>query len=164
LILIISATLAVNSRNPIQTLVHLIIVYACASGFLLLIHAEFLALSYAIIYVGAIAVLILFAIIFLQAQRLDLKETTTVYLPINAILMILLTIQISFVLINTNKAPLNINKFTNWINLIDTMSDIQVIATTMYLFHGFSVISAAILLQIAMIGCCFILESNLKIK
>jgi NADH-quinone oxidoreductase subunit J len=59
---VLSAIMVISSRNPVHSVLFLILVFVNGSGLLLLIEAEFIAIMFIVVYVGAIAVLFLFVV------------------------------------------------------------------------------------------------------
>ena len=73
-IALISATMVIVSKNPIHSVVSLILVFCNATGLLILLKMEFIAMMFLIIYVGAIAVLFLFVVMMLNIKVNELNE------------------------------------------------------------------------------------------
>jgi NADH:ubiquinone oxidoreductase subunit 6 (subunit J) len=73
-IALISATMVIVSKNPINSVIFLILVFCNATALLLLLKIEFLAMMFLIIYVGAIAVLFLFVVMMLNLKMTDENE------------------------------------------------------------------------------------------
>ena len=80
--IIASALMVIFSKQPINSVLFLILSFINASGLFLLAGAEFLALIIVIVYVGAVAVLFLFVIMMLDFNPDNIKEETKKYLPI----------------------------------------------------------------------------------
>jgi NADH:ubiquinone oxidoreductase subunit 6 (subunit J) len=71
---LMSAVMVIASKNPIHSVVFLILVFCNATGLLLLLKIEFIAMMFLIIYVGAIAVLFLFVVMMLNIKLNELNE------------------------------------------------------------------------------------------
>jgi len=71
---LISAVMVIATKNPIHSVVFLIVVFCNATGLLLLLKIEFIAMMFLIIYVGAIAVLFLFVVMMLNIKLNELNE------------------------------------------------------------------------------------------
>ena len=78
---IISALLVISARNPVHSVLALIIVFLQGTALLLLLGADFLALLLLIVYIGAIAVLFLFAVMMLNINLSELTEKLTHSIP-----------------------------------------------------------------------------------
>ena len=83
-VLIGSAALVVSSRNPVHSVLFLILAFFNAAGLFLLAGAEFLAMILVIVYVGAVAVLFLFVVMMLDVNFDRLREGVQRYAPIGA--------------------------------------------------------------------------------
>src|SRR6516164_3658907 len=80
-----SGVLVVSARNPVHSVLFLIVAFFNASGLFVLIGAEFLAMILVIVYVGAVAVLFLFVVMMLDIDFADLRSGFVRYLPIGAL-------------------------------------------------------------------------------
>ena len=82
--LIASAFMVISSRNPVHSVLFLILAFFNAAGLFLLLGAEFLAMILVVVYVGAVAVLFLFVVMMLDVDFAELKQGFLQYLPIGA--------------------------------------------------------------------------------
>jgi len=76
-----SAVMVVTSRNPVHSVLFLILAFVNASGLFMLLGAEFLAMILIVVYVGAVAVLFLFVIMMLDVDFAELRQGFLEYLP-----------------------------------------------------------------------------------
>ena len=81
-----SAVMVVVSRNPVHSVLFLILAFVNASGLFVLMGAEFLAMILIVVYVGAVAVLFLFVIMMLDVDFAALREGFLQYLPIGIVI------------------------------------------------------------------------------
>ena len=81
-----SAFMVIASRNPVHSVLFLILAFVNAAGLFLLLGAEFLAMILIVVYVGAVAVLFLFVIMMLDVDFAELKQGFLQYLPIGALM------------------------------------------------------------------------------
>jgi NADH-quinone oxidoreductase subunit J len=81
-----SAALVIVSRNPVHSVLYLILAFVNASGLFILMGAEFLAMILIVVYVGAVAVLFLFVIMMLDVDFVELREGFMQYLPIGLVI------------------------------------------------------------------------------
>src|SRR3569832_619877 len=81
-----SAVMVIVSRNPVHSVLFLILAFVNASGLFVLIGAEFLAMILVVVYVGAVAVLFLFVIMMLDVDFTELREGFIEYLPIGLVI------------------------------------------------------------------------------
>lgn len=80
-ICVASAVMVIASRNPVHSVLFLILAFVNASGLFILMGAEFLAMILVVVYVGAVAVLFLFVIMMLDVDFAELREGFIEYLP-----------------------------------------------------------------------------------
>jgi NADH-quinone oxidoreductase subunit J len=85
-ILVASAVMVIVSRNPVHSVLFLILTFVNASGLFVLMGAEFLAMILVVVYVGAVAVLFLFVIMMLDVDFAELREGFLEYLPIGLVI------------------------------------------------------------------------------
>ncbi|MCB1412841.1 MAG: NADH-quinone oxidoreductase subunit J [Xanthobacteraceae bacterium] len=85
-VLIGSAVMVIASRNPVHSVLFLILAFVNASGLFVLLGAEFLAMILIVVYVGAVAVLFLFVIMMLDVDFAELREGFMEYLPFGLVI------------------------------------------------------------------------------
>src|SRR5207253_7059931 len=92
-----SAAMVVVSRNPVYSVLFLILAFFNAAAMFILIGAEFLAMILVIVYVGAVAVLFLFVVMMLDIDFVELRSGFVRYLPIGAVIGLILLAELVFV-------------------------------------------------------------------
>ncbi|SFO23651.1 NADH dehydrogenase subunit J [Bradyrhizobium sp. Ghvi] len=85
-ICVASAVMVIVSRNPVHSVLYLILAFVNASGLFVLMGAEFLAMILIVVYVGAVAVLFLFVIMMLDVDFIELREGFIQYLPVGVVI------------------------------------------------------------------------------
>jgi NADH-quinone oxidoreductase subunit J len=85
-ICVASAVMVIVSRNPVHSVLYLILAFVNASGLFVLMGAEFLAMILVVVYVGAVAVLFLFVIMMLDVDFAQLREGFIEYLPVGLVI------------------------------------------------------------------------------
>ena len=93
-IFVLSAYLIIGSKNPVHSILFMVMCFFCASNLLMMISMEFAALLFLIIYVGAIAVLFLFVVMMMNIKVTISNFNILRYLPVGGILGILFTLQL----------------------------------------------------------------------
>src|SRR5208337_40233 len=88
---IASAVMVIASRNPVHSVLFLILAFVNAAGLFVLMGAEFLAMILIVVYVGAVAVLFLFVVMMLDVDFAELREGFLNYLPVAAVGHVLYT-------------------------------------------------------------------------
>lgn len=96
---IASATMVVAARNPVHSVLFLILSFFMAAGLFVLIGAEFLAFILVIVYVGAVAVLFLFVVMMLDIDFTRLREGMQQYLPIGVTIGLILMFELILILV-----------------------------------------------------------------
>jgi len=85
-IVVLSALFVVSARNPVHSVLWLILGFFTSAGLLVLIGAEFLAMLLVVVYVGAVAVLFLFVVMMLDVDFVELKQGFLQYLPLGILI------------------------------------------------------------------------------
>ena len=82
--------MVVAARNPVHSVMFLILTFFAAAGLFILMGAEFIALLLVMVYVGAVAVLFLFVVMMLDVDFVELKQGFLTYLPVGAVVALIL--------------------------------------------------------------------------
>ncbi|MGE3303582.1 MAG: NADH-quinone oxidoreductase subunit J [Hyphomonadaceae bacterium] len=96
-IAVMAAFAVVAARNPVHSVLFLILVFFNAAGLFVLLRAEFLAMLLVVVYVGAVAVLFLFVVMMLDVDFVELKQGFLRYMPLGAVVALLLMGQLALV-------------------------------------------------------------------
>ncbi|MDA1308639.1 MAG: NADH-quinone oxidoreductase subunit J [Proteobacteria bacterium] len=94
---IAAGVMVVASRNPVHSVLFLILAFFNASGLFVLIGAEFIAMILIVVYVGAVAVLFLFVVMMLDINFVELRQGFMDYLPVGALIGFILVAELAFV-------------------------------------------------------------------
>src|ERR1700754_561796 len=86
IVTVASAAMVVTSRNPVYSVLFLILAFFNTAALFVLIGAEFIAMILVIVYVGAVAVLFLFVVMMLDINLTELKEGFLAYFPVGALI------------------------------------------------------------------------------
>ena len=149
---IASATMVVVSRNPVYSVLYLILAFFNAAALFLLIGAEFVAMILVIVYVGAVAVLFLFVVMMLDINLTELRQGFLRYLPIGAVIGVVLLAEILLglgVLGSQSATMAGLGNKAAQAGAIDNTRAIGQVLYTQY-FYLFQV--AGLVLLVAMIG------------
>jgi len=85
-ILVASAFMVIASKNPVHSVLYLILAFVNAAGLFVMMGAEFLAMILVVVYVGAVAVLFLFVVMMLDVDFAELKQGVLQYLPVGMLI------------------------------------------------------------------------------
>ena len=100
-----AAVMVISARNPVHSVLFLILAFANAAGLFVLMGAEFLAMILVVVYVGAVAVLFLFVVMMLDINFVALREGVLQYLPVGALIGLVLLAELVLVLSGWFVAP-----------------------------------------------------------
>src|ERR1700719_2723329 len=95
---IVSGLAVVSARNPVHSVLFLILAFVNAAGLFVLMGAEFLAMILIIVYVGAVAVLFLFVVMMLDVDFTELRQGFLNYLPVGGLVGVVLLFELVLVL------------------------------------------------------------------
>jgi NADH-quinone oxidoreductase subunit J len=97
LVAVASGFLVIFARNPVHSVLWLILAFFSAAGLFVLLGAEFVAMLMLIVYVGAVAVLFLFVVMMLDVDFAELRGRLAEYLPVGLLVGVVLLVQLGFV-------------------------------------------------------------------
>jgi len=93
-----SAVMVISSRNPVHSVLFLILCFFNAAGLFILMGAEFLAMILVVVYVGAVAVLFLFVVMMLDIDFVELRQGMLNYLPVGGTIGLIMLVELALVL------------------------------------------------------------------
>src|SRR5438105_1370218 len=148
-----SGVMVVASRNPVHSVLFLILAFFNSAGLFVLLGAEFLAMILVIVYVGAVAVLFLFVVMMLDIDFAELRSGFMRYLPIGALIGLVLLGEFGFVFFHwviapgvaaLQAAPLPPNAAS--------LTNTRALGDLLYTRYIFAFQAAGMILLVAMIG------------
>jgi NADH-quinone oxidoreductase subunit J len=148
---VVSALLVVTAKNPVHSVLWLILAFFSSAGLFVLLGAEFLAMLLVVVYVGAVAVLFLFVVMMLDVDFVKLREGYARYLPLAMIVAgVLLAemIVISLTVVSGGSAA----DATGPMVATADASNVETIGRVLYTDYVYFFQAAGIVLLIAMIG------------
>jgi NADH-quinone oxidoreductase subunit J len=144
-----AAVMVISSRNPVHSVLFLILTFFNGAGLFILLGAEFLALILVVVYVGAVAVLFLFVVMMLDVDFAELRRGMLGYLPIGGAIGMILLVELILVLGSWHFSGGKIAEpITSQAGVTNTAA-LGLILYTKYFFY-FQV--AGLVLLVAMIG------------
>jgi NADH-quinone oxidoreductase subunit J len=149
---IASAIMVVGSRNPVHSVLFLILAFFNAAGLFIILGAEFLALVLVFVYVGAVAVLFLFVVMMLDVDFVELRQGILNYLPIGALVGVVLLAELLVVLGGWVFSPNLATVIVVPIPGIGGISNTTALGQILYTRYIFFFQSAGIILLVAMVG------------
>ncbi|MGH6978903.1 MULTISPECIES: NADH-quinone oxidoreductase subunit J [unclassified Brevundimonas] len=148
---VVSGLLVVTARNPVHSVLWLILSFFSAAGLFVLLGAEFLAMLLVVVYVGAVAVLFLFVVMMLDVDFVRLREGYARYLPLAGIVAGVLLAEMIMVSITVVQGGAAKAAIAPVVAGADA-SNIETIGRVLYTDYVYFFQAAGIVLLIAMIG------------
>jgi NADH-quinone oxidoreductase subunit J len=147
-VLIASALAVILARNPVHSVLFLILAFVNAAGLFLLMGAEFLGFILVIVYVGAVAVLFLFVVMLLDVDFAELKQGFVQYLPIGALIALGVAFELGYVAVNWTRSP----SASAAASPAGTLSNTAALGRVLYTQYFYFFQAAGLILLTAMIG------------
>jgi NADH-quinone oxidoreductase subunit J len=147
---IASALMVIAGRNPVHSVLFLILAFVNAAGLFLLLGAEFLAMILVVVYVGAVAVLFLFVVMMLDVDFVELREGFLQYLPVGALVGIVFLAEILLVVGAWSIGPGIPRVIASPIP--ESVSNTEAIGLVLYTKYLYFFQAAGLVLLVAMIG------------
>lgn len=152
-VLIGSAFKVVFSRNPVHSVLYLILAFFNSAALFIMLGAEFLAMILLIVYVGAVAVLFMFVVMMLNINFAEFKEKSKRYLPLGAIIGLVLLAELGLVV---NAYMLEVPTVTALSDLamsaFPRITNTEAIGQVLYTDYVYIFQAAGMILLVAMIG------------
>ena len=160
-IAVLSALMVISSKNPVHSVLFLILSFINASALFVLLGAEFLAMIIVVVYVGAVAVLFLFVVMMLDITQEERKNKLQKYTPFTLILVVIVCVELLYVFISDDDHLSTISTSKNLSFNNNTVELGNLIYTDYALLFQLS----GIILLVAMIGAIVLTlrgRTNLK--
>lgn len=159
--LVISAFMVVVSQHPVFSLLFLVGCFLFSAFLLFCLECEFLALLFIIIYVGAIAILFLFAVMMLETKIVNLASNKMKYIPVGFLFAIVLLIPLLYEISNQLIEffycdVFYFNKYQNWYDLIDSITDVEVYGQVLYSYFVLQFLIAGLILLLVLVGVVYL--------
>ena len=151
-IAVASGVMVVASRNPVHSVLFLILAFFNAAGLFVLMGAEFLAMILVIVYVGAVAVLFLFVVMMLDINFVELRSGFLQYLPIGATIGIVLLFELFFVVGTWAVLPVATPPVGEPSGAVAGLSNTEQLGMLIYTKYIYLFQGAGMVLLVAMIG------------
>ena len=147
-----SAVMVIASRNPVHSVLFLILAFVNAAGLFMLMGAEFLAMILIVVYVGAVAVLFLFVVMMLDVDFAELRQGFLNYLPVGALVGAVLLAELLVVVGAWAIGPGVPGAITAPIPAPSDISNTQALGLVLYTRYVYFFQAAGMILLVAMIG------------
>jgi NADH-quinone oxidoreductase subunit J len=145
-ILVFAASRVISVRNPVHAALFLVLAFFSSSAIWMLLHAEFLAITLVLVYVGAVMVLFLFVVMMLDINLAVLREGFARYLPVGILVGLVILAEMLMV-VGRWQLDKNVVK-----TAVETGSNTEAIGKVLYTVYVYPFEIAAVILLVAMIA------------
>lgn len=166
-LLCISSVCVVLVQNTFFALLFLILSFFLTSIVLFLLELEFLGLILIIIYVGAVAVLLLFVLMMLETKLKDFSQNIYVYFPFGVFINGILLVELFYIISknfneNVQHSNFTFNNYFNWYIVLDSLADLEIYGQLLYTQYVLQVLVAGLILFLALVGVIFLITNPIK--
>ncbi|WMS42330.1 NADH-quinone oxidoreductase subunit J [Acuticoccus sp. MNP-M23] len=151
-VMLASALMVISSKNPVHSVLFLIMAFVNGAGIFMLAGAEFLSLVLIVVYVGAVMVLFLFVVMMLDVDFAELRQGFMQYLPVGALVGIVLLVELVFVLGAYTLAPSLAELQSVPIPPPGEITNTEALGLVLYTRYAFYFQVCGLILLVAMIG------------
>jgi len=149
---VVAAFMVIAARNPVHSVLYLILAFVNAAGLFVLMGAEFLAMILIVVYVGAVAVLFLFVVMMLDVDFAELRQGFLNYMPIGALIGLVFLVELLLVVGAWAIGPGMPRAITAPIPAAEAISNTEALGLVLYTRYVYFFQIAGVVLLVAMIG------------
>ena len=149
---IASGVMVISARNPVHSVLFLILAFFNAAGLFVLMGAEFLAMILVVVYVGAVAVLFLFVVMMLDINFAELRQGFLQYMPVGGLIGIILLAELILILGSWVAAPGTTGVASSPIPPPAEVSNTLALGQLIYTKYIYFFQAAGLILLVAMVG------------
>lgn len=149
-ILVASALMVITARNPVHSVLFLILAFFNSAGLFVLLGAEFIAFILVIVYVGAVAVLFMFVVMMLDMNFANLRKGAMQYVPLGVMIGAVLLAELVVIYGAWQFAPEYAANAA--VPIGETMSNTEALGNVLYTDYIFAFQLAGLILLVAMVG------------
>jgi NADH-quinone oxidoreductase subunit J len=151
-VIVASGVMVVAARNPVHSVLFLILAFFNAAGLFVLAGAEFLAMILVVVYVGAVAVLFLFVVMMLDIDFVELRAGFLRYLPIGLIVGLILLAELGLIAGSWAFAPQAAHALTDPTPSLSHVANTTALGLVLYTKYAYLFQIAGFILLLAMVG------------
>lgn len=149
---IASAFMVISAKNPVHSVLYLILAFFNSAALFVLLGAEFIAMILVVVYVGAVAVLFLFVVMMLDINFAELRQGFLQYLPIGGLVGIILLIELILVVSGWVLSPEALDVSSQVAPLTSGLTNTEQLGQIIYTDYAYLFQIAGMILLVAMIG------------
>ncbi len=151
-IAVASGVMVISARNPVHSVLFLILAFFNSAALFILLGAEFLAMILVVVYVGAVAVLFLFVVMMLDINFVEMRQGFLQYLPLGALIGLILLIELAMVAGTWVFSPAAEAAAAVPIPPLEVTHNTEAIGNVLYTKYVYLFEAAGLILLVAMIG------------
>lgn len=166
-LILITGSLVIISKNPVISLLYLVLTFLNASIILLIFNNEFLSMLFLVVYIGAIIVLFLFIVMMLNIKIVELNAKIIRYLPIGIIILGIFLLELFYIVSQvleikgfnsfyTSNETFHYLDISNFYYLVTTYNNVNAIGQILFTEFLIFLIVISMILLVAMIGAIFL--------
>nr|NP_689370.1 NADH dehydrogenase subunit 6 [Chaetosphaeridium globosum]AAM96610.1 NADH dehydrogenase subunit 6 [Chaetosphaeridium globosum] len=165
-IALVSAGMVISAKNPVHSILFLILVFCNASALLVLLGLDFFAMIFLVVYVGAIAVLFLFVVMMLNINIAEIHENVVRYLPIGGIIALIFLLEMFLVVEGLPTSTIiQAPAYTIFAEKIESLTNLEALGNLLYTTYFLLFLICSLILLIAMIGAIVLtMHKTTKVK
>jgi len=147
-----SGVMVISAKNPVHSVLFLILAFFNAAGLFVLLGAEFLAMLLVVVYVGAVAVLFLFVVMMLDINFVELRQGFLQYLPLGGLVGLILVLELLMVIGASHITPETTAAIQVPMADAANVTNTQALGLVIYTDYIYLFQAAGLVLLVAMIG------------
>ena len=158
-VIVFSAIMVVVASHSVFSLLFLVLSFLASAFLLFMLECEFLALIFIVVYVGAIAVLFLFAVMMLDAKLQNLVRNIFRDLPLGFLFALGFLVPMLYQLVyrmNENTILYSKNNYINWYDFLDSTSDVEAYGQVLYSYFVLQFLVVGLILLVVLIGVVYL--------
>lgn len=149
-VLLASGVMVISARNPVHSVLFLILAFFNAAGLFVMLGAEFIAMIMVIVYVGAVAVLFLFVVMMLDINFPQMREGMWKHAPVGGLVGLILVVEFAWMYLNWHSAKnADLNAFAP---IPDTVTNTHALGYLLYTEYVYLFQISGLILLVSMIG------------
>jgi len=152
IVTVAAGVMVVSARNPVHSVLFLILAFFNSAGLFVLLGAEFIAMTLVIVYVGAVAVLFLFVVMMLDINFVEMRQGFLQYLPIGGLIGLVLLVELVLIFGSWALSPETAAKVAAPAPPVDQITNTHAIGRLLYTDYIYLFQAVGVILLIAMIG------------
>ena len=152
IVTVAAGVMVISARNPVHSVLFLILAFFNSAGLFVLMGAEFIAMILVIVYVGAVAVLFLFVVMMLDINFVELRQGFLQYLPIGGLIGLVLLVELALIFGSWALSPTAGTKIAAPTPPADQITNTHAIGRLLYTEYIYVFQAVGVVLLVAMIG------------